>query len=171
MILSRGPKREQRSCLALRGVTNSVQRLYTADTLCCTSCLDHTNISPGSLQARKETKTVLWRAPRSQTYVILEMGERIVGNSVSTLLDTAFIIAMNRIHNDGDGPITRGVFELIGENKLLLNVWNSNNHQTTYGVLGAACMALVQYMTITTFGTVTFHIYDGIREVGQGQIS
>lgn len=99
------------------------------------------------------------------------MGQRIVGNAVVTLLDKAYIVASNHIQDEGDSVIASGMFEMVGENGLLLRVWNSNNHQTTYGVLSAACTALVQYMTtIAVFGKVTFHIYDGMREVGKGQI-
>lgn len=99
------------------------------------------------------------------------MGSRIVGNAVVTLLDTAYIAATNRIQNLGDSVIANGAFAMRGQNGLTLKVWNSNNHQTTYGVLSAACMALTQYMTTTAvFGKVTFHIYDGSREVGKGQI-
>lgn len=148
-----------------------VWNVKTANPLSCTSCLDRSSRPSGSLQTRKETETVLWRAPGSQTYVILTMGQRIVGNAVVTLLDKAYIAATNRIRNLGDSVIAHGMFTMMGETGLSLNVWNSNNHQTTYGVLSAACTALTQYMTTTAvFGKVTFHIYDGIREVGRGQI-
>lgn len=99
------------------------------------------------------------------------MGTLIAGNAVSDLLDTAWVTAMTRINNQGDNVIDHGIFELIGPTGLLLRVSNSNNHQITYGVMGAACMALVQYMTTTAFGAATFHIFDGVTEVGKGEIS
>lgn len=98
------------------------------------------------------------------------MGGRLPRSAVQDLLDSAFIAATSHISNEGDSVIANGMFKLVGENGVVLSIWNSNNHQTTYGVLGAACMALVQYMLTTAFGAVTFYIYDGIREVGKGQI-
>lgn len=99
------------------------------------------------------------------------MRDRIGGNAVCTLLDMAYIVASTHIKSAGDGVIANGMFEMTGENGLLLRIWNSNNHQTTYGVLSAACMALVQYMTVTAFGSVSFHIFDGVSEVGQGELN
>lgn len=50
-----------------------------------------------------------------------------------------------------------------------IRVRNANNHQCTYGVMRAAVAALYDYMlTENEYGTVTFDIWDGENQVGQG---
>ncbi|KAA6408955.1 MAG: hypothetical protein FRX48_07299 [Lasallia pustulata] len=64
--------------------------------------------------------------------------------SLLTLLHNALTSILNHIATVGDGALANGVFNYMGDHGLELNVRNANNHQTTYGVLGAACAALVQ---------------------------
>ena len=49
-----------------------------------------------------------------------------------------------------------------------LVVWNANNHQTTWGVLGAAVEALRECMRVNGWGVGRFGIWDGGIEVGGG---
>ena len=66
--------------------------------------------------------------------------------------------------------IPRGITG-IDERGLALNVVNSNNHQTTWGVLGAALTALEDYMqSMDKWGTAEFTIFDGTNEVGKGTL-
>ena len=59
----------------------------------------------------------------------------------------------------------------IGERGLVLKVANSNNHQATWGVLGAALTALQDYMrSQDAWGTAEFTIFDGKYEVGKGTL-
>lgn len=59
----------------------------------------------------------------------------------------------------------------MGERGLELNVRNANNHQTTYGVLGAACVAVVMAMEESgVVGQGRFAILDGGVEVGRGRV-
>ena len=51
-----------------------------------------------------------------------------------------------------------------------LNVWNANNHQTTWGLLGAAVAALRECMWVNGWGVGTFGIWDGGTQVGAGEI-
>lgn len=54
---------------------------------------------------------------------------------------------------------------------LVLKVSNSNNHQTTWGVLRAALLALEDYMqSQDSWGTAEFTIFDGKNEVGKGTL-
>lgn len=48
--------------------------------------------------------------------------------------------------------------------------YNSNQHQTTWGVMGSAIVALRDYMSKNGWGGATFHIYDGANEVGAGAL-
>ena len=63
------------------------------------------------------------------------------------------------------------VYDATGNYGVELLVTNANNHQTTWGVLGAAVSAVGQWMLNTNgTGTVSFEIVDGTNEVGMGQV-
>ena len=67
----------------------------------------------------------------------------------------------------GSGIMTTG--EVGGG--LVLQVWNANNHQLTYGVFGATVTGLRNWMVLNgVFGTVRFEVFDGINQVGWGTI-
>ena len=51
-----------------------------------------------------------------------------------------------------------------------LLTWDSNNHQQTWGVLGAALEALEDYMRGAGYGQVLFTIVDGPNQVGEGML-
>ena len=64
-----------------------------------------------------------------------------------------------------------GVFNFVKDGIQLFSV-NSDNHQQTWGVLSAAILSLLNYMSIQQRaggdpGEVHFVIYDGGNEVGQ----
>lgn len=61
-----------------------------------------------------------------------------------------------------------GGYVLDGDNGLALMTWNTNNHQQTYGVVGAAVSALMDFMRERGAGEASFSIFDGGREVGAG---
>ena len=69
----------------------------------------------------------------------------------------------------GDTVISNGLFNWEYQG-LSLMVWNANNHQTTWGVLGAAIEAIVGHMNQNNFGGASFNIFDGSNEVGEGII-
>ena len=55
--------------------------------------------------------------------------------------------------------------------ELTMTVRNANNHQTTWGVLGAACWALKDFVSARgAFQTIVFSIYDGVNQVATGTI-
>lgn len=55
-------------------------------------------------------------------------------------------------------------------NELAVRVWNANNHQVTFGVLGATVHALLEYMMLNGWESVAFDIYDGKNIVGGGSV-
>ena len=78
---------------------------------------------------------------------------------------------MDTIEFVGDGLIPNGRFEFTGEDSLFLTVNNANNHQTTWQVLARAVAAVKDYMIVhSVWGSTTFLIYDGVNQVGVGQI-
>lgn len=71
----------------------------------------------------------------------------------------------------GDGLIPGGVFKWAGEHGTGLTMTNANNHQLTWGVMGAALTALYDEMERLVIGSVgLFTIVDGDTEVGTGTI-
>ena len=96
----------------------------------------------------------------------------IAGEAVPFLLRDAIDYSTYFIDSFGDGPISPGGwYNAEGMNNLWLHTWNANNHQTTWGVLKAACSALLDYMTANNdYGSATFEIYDGANQVGEGTI-
>lgn len=71
----------------------------------------------------------------------------------------------------GDGNLPGGSFDRESHmTGLTLRAWNANNHQTTWGVLGAAVTAMLEGMGRDGWGWGTFGIYDGGTQVGSGII-
>ena len=90
---------------------------------------------------------------------------------VMTLINEAYGAVVGHIQSAGDGLLTGGLFQWTTDTGFVLQAWSTNNHQTTWGVLGAAVTALGNYMTTSNiYGSLTFYIYDGVNEVGAGQI-
>ena len=67
----------------------------------------------------------------------------------------------------GDGVIPTGSFS-FSKYSIDCQASNANNHQLTWGVMGAAIEALANFMTLYGFGAARFGIYDGDNLVGQG---
>lgn len=124
---------------------------------------------PESLEARANMP-VVWRAPGSQTYIVVTPVYAIAGNAIVNMINAVALQVHAHISNIGDGPISGGNFGWNGDNGLILNAWSANNHQTTYGVLGAAIKALASYFEAHEYGRATFLIYDGENQVGEGII-
>ena len=118
---------------------------------------------------------VVWCARGSQTYIVVTMmnifGGTAASSPVSALLTACLNIIMHEMEQSQDGPISGGSFnQLSTASGLALQAWNANNHQVTYGVLGAAFSALMDYMNSVGWGSCTFLIWDGGNQVGAGQI-
>ena len=104
--------------------------------------------------------------------MVISLGQSISGNAVRTMLDQAHGDILQTIQKSQDGVIRDGLFDATGSNNLFLRVANANNHQTTYGVLGAALEAVHGFMSSKNryYGKATFSIFDGTNQVGQGVI-
>lgn len=128
-----------------------------------------TTLSSASLSPR--SNNIVWCAPGSNTYVMLDMIRSLPSSGVIDLLDEVQNALHDHIRKLGDGVLTGGMFQWATNTGYVLQAWSSNNHQTTWGVLGAAVTALFNYMTAgNIYGAVGFRIYDGLNEVGGGQI-
>lgn len=87
------------------------------------------------------------------------------------MLAEAFEIVSNHIATVGDGTVLGGAFNFETKDGALLSIWNANNHQTTWGVLRAAIVALADNLEVKGYGEVIFTIYDGENLVGEGQLT
>lgn len=99
------------------------------------------------------------------------MFKTLPSNGVIELLDETYNAVHEHLRKLGDGALAGGMFEWSTDAGYVLQAWNKNNHQTTWGVLAMAVTALLNYMTAKDlYGAVTFFIYDGMNQVGAGQI-
>ena len=74
---------------------------------------------------------------------------------------------MAHISQYGDGLVPNGEID-VERNDLNLWTQNWNNHQQTWGVLGAALNALNHYTFTEQIGSCTFEVYDGGVQVAVG---
>ncbi|KAA6406477.1 MAG: hypothetical protein FRX48_09748 [Lasallia pustulata] len=130
----------------------------------------------------------VWSAPSSRTTITISVIRHIAGPGIPTLLADAQSAIATHIRDFGDGLITGGFWEWsAGPGGLVLNAMNANNHQTTWGVLGAAVGALMDWIEKGAVarggevggvgggvgggpGAAYFEIWDGGIEVGVGQV-
>lgn len=91
--------------------------------------------------------------------------------AILQFLNDAYNVLTTHITAAGDGLIPNGRWGLE-LNGIGLNTINTNNHQQTYGVLGAAVEGLSRYFFThqDAGGSVYFYIFDGGVEVGQGSL-
>lgn len=95
----------------------------------------------------------------------------IAEDSLEHLLTACLNIVEHQLETRGDGLLNNGVFDYISDaTGLTLQAWNADNHQTTWGVLGAAITAVLDCMATNGFGGASFHIYDGENLVGIGRV-
>lgn len=116
-----------------------------------------------------------WKAPGSQTYIRATLVS-FVGNpsTLTNMIGEAYQNVLATIRTRGDGDIVNGVYRWTNnpDGPQGLQIWasNTNNHQLTYGVLGAALSALNEYMNLFGPGLAThLQVYDGVNQVGHGQ--
>lgn len=133
----------------------------------------NTITAPAPPRSRPRTLTTgTWRAPNSQTSVVVTITNHIAGAAVLELLDEACTTIITHIMIHGDGLIVDGRFSWSGPAGIVVRTANANNHQQMWGVLGAALNAVAQYMRNSRVGAgaAFFSIFDGNNLVGTGSI-
>ena len=90
---------------------------------------------------------------------------------MARILDDASLFVSQMIQRGGDGLIPRGFWNLE-EYGLELAFWNASNHQQTWGVIGSALLALLEYfehrVRIGSVRAIRFQVWDGRNQVGTG---
>ena len=115
-----------------------------------------------------------WCAPGSTTYIILNlMSTTRPGGAIHEMLLESYNSIVAHLHSSGDGLMPGGIFHRRNSvSGLEIFCVNSNNHQLTWGVLGAALNALEDFMNENQmWSAATFGIYDGPNYVGVGTMS
>lgn len=134
------------------------------------SLFDRRIIVSSYIESRSATDTVRWCAHNSQVYLLLTQSGAIEMPQIAAILASAWVSVHTHLAAAGDGPLPGGEF-FVQFNNLGMRVWNVNNHQTTWGVLNVAILALKDLLSVKKgLGAVIFKIFDGNNEVGQGQI-
>lgn len=100
-------------------------------------------------------------------------GYEVAGDAVPHMLTDAYNTVVRQIADVGDGLIPKGIWSYTGFGVRIV-FQNANNHQQTWGVIGAAMSALLDYTyymkRIETPAAITFGVYDGPHQVGFGSI-
>ena len=113
--------------------------------------------------------------PNTGVYIMLTVGIRLAGDTIQELIEDATLRVLNIVLRQQDGDtntlLPNGMFNYEGANSASIQVWNANNHQTTYGVLGVALTALHDWMGENGYTLASFGIYDGDNQVGNGVIT
>lgn len=123
-------------------------------------------ISP-SLQPRSN---LIWCVPGTQTFLSLHITSTVIPVTVLPVLNDAYNSVYAHLHSIGDGELPGGRF-VFADHMMVLNVWNSNNHQITWGVLGAALWGLRDFMEeMNVWGSTVFQVFDGLTWVGSGML-
>lgn len=103
-------------------------------------------------------------------YLLLTQSGAIDMPQIAAILASAWVSVHTHLATAGDGLLPGGQF-FVQFNNVAMHVWNVNNHQTTWGVLNVAILALKDLLSVKKgVGAVIFKIFDGNNQVGQGQI-
>lgn len=92
------------------------------------------------------------------------------GTLTTGLLNSASDYVSEYLHDTRDQIVSGGRFERDATDTLSLHMWNTNNHQLTWGVMKPAFDALKGYMNESGYGEIQFSIFEWAHEVGQGAI-
>ena len=102
----------------------------------------------------------------------IAVSNTIAQDIVLSLLHAAADSILSHISIYGDSIIPNGAFQWLGQNGISVTTINTNNHQQTWGVLGAALIAMQDFVQTMGFGVeCVFTICDGVNEVGKGTIN
>lgn len=95
------------------------------------------------------------------------------GSAIQGIILDSYNVVVEHLHSSGDGLLPNGLFHQIDSvTGLDLLCVNTDNHQITWGVLGAALSALEDFMNEHQIYTAArFSIFDGIALVGVGSIA
>lgn len=125
-----------------------------------------------SLLRHRSSSSTIWCTPGTSTYISITASKRPLPlAAVLTTFSAAKTWTSIHIEEAGDGPLQDGLFNFLGVGGIHLTVWDANNHQVTYGVMGGVVLALEGVMARDGYGETNFRVYDGKNWVGQGMVA
>ena len=96
---------------------------------------------------------------------------QVAGPAVENLLNSAYQFSQSYIELMGDGVVPAAGMGHIPVDGYRLTFANANNHQLTWGVYGAAVVALTSFMQTYGFGPAVFSVVDGANQVATGVVA
>lgn len=114
-----------------------------------------------------------WCDRHSATYIIVSIAYSLPGGGLGSLLEAVSMACVGHVQQSADGPIPTGELSYLIPQRgatVAMHAWSTNNHQLTYGVLGAAIRTLKEYFDSTEWGAATMQIWDGVNEVGMAVV-
>ena len=110
-----------------------------------------------------------------RAFLVVTYQYNIPGPLPQTVIAGAQAEVEETLYYGEDKPIPHGSYQLEEEG-VEVTFQNANNHQCTWGVVGAALTALQDYMQNLlavnqgNYGAVSFTLNDGFHEVGTGAL-
>ena len=89
---------------------------------------------------------------------------------IRNLLNAAYEFSQDYIQLMGDGVIPADGMNYTPVDGFRVMFANTNNHQITWGVYGAALAALRDFMMAHGFGPAVFRVVDGANAVATGVV-
>lgn len=90
------------------------------------------------------------------------------GPAIGNLINAAWRFSQNYIELMGDGVMPADGMDYPPVDGFRVTLWNTNNHQLTWGVYGSALLALRGFMEAHGWGAAVFRVYDGTNAVAAG---
>lgn len=125
-------------------------------------------VPPSSLHYRRSD--TVWCIEGTKTFLSLRITSVAIPLTIGPVLNDAYNSVYAHIQSTGDGLLPGGTFN-FADHLMVLRIWNSNNHQITWGVLGNALWGLRHYMQEKDlWGSAVFQVWDGSNWVGSGMV-
>lgn len=113
---------------------------------------------------------IRWCVPDSSIYLELSFQRVIHGAAVAVLCRAASHYVIHTLHEYGNKPVVSGFFNFRGPDGLLLHMATAAEGTLTWAHMDTAITTLTNYLIQHQFGTVSFKIFSGTTQVGQGSI-
>lgn len=120
---------------------------------------------------RVEVDNVSFRVRATPIVVTMTVSQAALKHPIIEMLMAAYDTVQTTQVHQGLGLVAGGEFVQFGA-EAVLRMWNANNHQLTWGVVGLVVIGLLDFIsTQPNAAAIVFKIFDGANQVGAGQIS
>ena len=123
---------------------------------------------------KRQAKPIVWCASGSRTYLTITITSPFPSTPQASVLFSALSQDYKNIteyqSQNMDVVIGHPMQYVVGS--VDVRTWDAGGHNTTWGVLGAAYKALGEFVQYFDFiGGLDFDIYDGLHQVGAGNVT